>query len=98
MPSGSAQVSSARATVVPTATTRPPPARVWFTRSAVVAGTLNGSGSGASPFSSDETPVCSVTGATGTPAVARSVTSRSVNGRPALGISALPGWRANTVW
>ena len=85
-------------TVVPTATTRPPCPRVCSTRRAVAAGTANGSGSGGSPASSDDTPVCRVTGATATPAVTRSVTSRSVNGRPALGISALPGSRAKTVW
>ena len=48
---------SARATVVPTAITRPPPARVASTWRAVDAGTRNLSGYGASPASSDDTPV-----------------------------------------
>ena len=46
----------------------------------------------------DETPVCNDSGATAIPRVTRSVTIASVKGRPALGISALPGSRANTVW
>ena len=37
-------------------------------------------------------------GATSTPRATSEVTSDVVNGRPALGISALPGWRAKTVW
>ena len=64
----------------------------------MVGGTRNRSGSGGSPSSSDDTPVCSVIGATETPAVISEVTISVVNGRPALGISALPGSRANTVW
>jgi hypothetical protein len=39
-----------------------------------------------------------VIGATAIPALTNAVTSSVVNGRPALGISALPGSRANTVW
>ena len=39
--------------------------------------------------------MCSVTGATSTPRATSSVTSSAVNGRPALGISALPGSSAN---
>jgi hypothetical protein len=42
--------------------------------------------------------VCSNTGTTSTPAVTSRVTIACVNGRPALGISALPGWMPNTVW
>ena len=42
--------------------------------------------------------MCSVNGAIRTPRAARSVTTAGVNGRLALGISALPGTRANTVW
>ena len=42
--------------------------------------------------------MCNVTGATSTPAVTSEVTSSVVNGLPALGISALPGCRAKTVW
>jgi len=41
--------------------------------------------------------VCSSTGLTPTPATTRSVTSSVVNGRLALGISALPGTLAKTV-
>ena len=58
-----------RTTVVPTATTRPPRARVWLTTAAVVSGTSNHSGYGSSPDSSDETPVCRVNGAIEIPAV-----------------------------
>ena len=42
--------------------------------------------------------MCSVTGAIRMPRETSSATSAGVNGRPALGISALPGSRANTVW
>ena len=42
--------------------------------------------------------MCSVNGAIRTPRAATSVTRAGVNGRLALGISALPGTRANTVW
>ena len=90
--------SMARVAVVPTATTRPPRARTWLTRSAVGAGTENHSGCGASPASCDDTPVWSSTGATRTPEATSRVTSSEVNGRPALAISALPGTDANTVW
>jgi len=76
---------------------RTPAARVRLTSREVVAGTRNGSGSGGSPFSSDETPVCSRIGATTTPAETRSATSWPLNDRAALGISALPGSCANTV-
>ena len=41
--------------------------------------------------SGDETPVCNVIGATSTPRATSAVISSGVNGRPALGISALPG-------
>ena len=61
-------------------------------------GTSNGSGYGSSSASSDATPVCNVNGEISTPRAARSVTTAGVNGRLALGISALPGTRANTVW
>jgi hypothetical protein len=84
--------------VVPTATTRPPRARASATCAAVAAGTRKRSGCGSSPASSEDTPVCRVTGASATPAVTNDVTSRSVKGRPALGISALPGSRPKTVW
>ena len=97
-PPAAAALSSALVLVVPTATTRRPAARVTFTRSAVAGGTENHSGSGASPVSSDATPACSVTVASNIPAEISLVTSSAVNGRAALGISALPGERANTVW
>ena len=42
--------------------------------------------------------MCSRTGATSTPADTSRVTSSALNGRPALGISALPGSRVKTVW
>ena len=42
--------------------------------------------------------MCSTSGATSTPRAASAVISSGVNGRPALGISALPGSVAKTVW
>jgi hypothetical protein len=77
---------------------RPPPARVLFTKRAVDAPTSNHSGCGASPASCDETPVCSSTGAMPTPRDTRRVTTSGVNGRAALGISALPGVVPKIVW
>ena len=65
---------------------------------AVAAGTRKRSGYGGSPRSSDETPVCSTIGATLTPRSRERVEHAAVNGRPALGISALPGSVAKTVW
>ena len=59
---------------------------------------MNHSACGASPASCDDTPVCRVMGAKPTPRVTSRVTSSGVNGRPALGISALPGWAAKIVW
>jgi hypothetical protein len=87
VPSGAAAASSARVTVVPTATTRP---RVAFTAAAVAAGIRYRSGSGISSASRDETPVCSVRWAVRTPRARRASSTAGVNGRPALGISALP--------
>ena len=78
-------------TVVPTAMMRPPPARVAFTKRAVDSLTSNHSGWGASPASWDETPACSTIGAIAMPCDTRRVTTSGVNGRAALGISALPG-------
>ena len=46
---------------------------------------------GVSPSSSDETPAWRTIGATATPRATRAVMTRSLSGRPALGISALPG-------
>ena len=97
VPSAAATVSSARVTVVPTAITRPPRARAALTRAAVVAGTSKRSGYGRSPRSCELTPVCRTSGATPMPAPSRAST-RGVNGRPALGISALPGTREKIVW
>jgi hypothetical protein len=98
MPSASAADSSARTTVVPMAMTRPPAARVWFTRSAVVRGTFTRSGYGSSSASREATPVCSTSGATSTPLATSRVMTSGVNGRPALGISALPGSVEYTFW
>src|SRR6266540_3376723 len=97
-PSGRAAVSSARTTVVPTATTRPPRTFVHATSSAVAAGTSYRSAAGGSWLSSDDTPVCNVIGAKSTPSATSLVTRPALNGRPALGISALPGSVAKTVW
>ena len=85
-------------TVVPVATTRPPRERASSTRRAVGAGTWYHSGCGPSPASCEETPVCSVIGATWIPRVTSRVTSASVNGRPAEAISALPGTALKTDW
>ena len=77
---------------------RPPCARTWLTSRAVAGGTSYGSGYGSSSASSEDTPVCRVSGAISTPRATSRVTTDGVNGRLALGISALPGSRANTVW
>jgi hypothetical protein len=79
--------SSARTTVVPTAITR----RAVVSSRAVAAGTSKYSGNGGSCRSGEETPACSVIGAIRIPRATRRVISSAVNGRPALGISALPG-------
>ena len=84
--------------MVPTATTRPPAARVAVASLAVASGTSYHSGCGASPASCEENPVCSVTGATPTPPATSRVITSWVNGRPAEGISALPGSVLNTDW
>ena len=78
--------------------TRPPDCLVKLTRRAVAGGTSYCSAYGSSPASSDETPQCKVIGANVTPRATRSVTTAGLNGRAALGISALPGWRPKTVW
>ena len=65
---------------------------VRATAPAVAAGSGTTPGTAARAPPPTRHPVCSSSGATCTPAVASRVTSRSVNGRPALGISALPGW------
>ena len=92
------RTESARVTVVPTATTRPPPARTALTSRAVASLTSNRSDCGASPASCEDSPVCSVIGVTATPRETSSVTRARVNGRPAEGISALPGTVENTDW
>jgi hypothetical protein len=91
VPSASAALSMARTAVVPTATIRPPAARVAFTRAAVVAGTRACSGYGSSSDSRLATPVWRTTGVTPMPLATSRVTTSGVNGRPALGISLLPG-------
>ena len=83
---------------MPTATTRPPSSRVALTGAAVDAGTTKRSGYGSSSASSDATPVCSTSGVTPTPLATSRVITSGVNGRPALGISALPGSVAYTFW
>ena len=60
--------------------------------------TRNYSAYGGSCGSSDDTPVCSTSGVTPTPFATSRVTTSGVNGRPALGISALPGSVAYTFW
>ena len=64
----------------------------------MAAGTSNRSAYGGSSFSGEATPVCRVIGAMATPRATSAVTRPVVNGRAALGISALPGTVANTVW
>ncbi len=56
------------------------------------------SGYGGSPRSGEQTPVCRTIRATPTPRSRSTASARGVNGRPALGISALPGSAANIVW
>src|SRR5690606_704886 len=94
--------SNARVTVVPTASTRLPRFLAAVTPSAVRGGTLNHSGMGGSCRSGEETPACSVMGRTEMPPRIRPVTTSGVNGRPALGISALAplgSWgREKIVW
>ena len=46
----------------------------------------------------EDTPVWRSTGATSIPRATSSVIAVAVNGRPALGISALPGSTAKTFW
>lgn len=91
-----AAVSSARTTVVPIAITRLPAACVAPTRRAVATGTSYCSANGGSWPSGEETPAWSVIGAISTPLATSWVISRRVNGRPALGIFALPGLIAYT--
>jgi hypothetical protein len=79
--------------VVPTAITR----RARRTAVAVAAGTANHSAYGGSPGSAEDTPVCSTSVATSIPRAASRRSSRRVIGRPALGISALPGVSACSV-
>ena len=85
-------------TVVPTATTRWPAPRAALTWRAVWSPTSSRSGCGPSPASCDDTPVWRVTGATEMPRATSRVISDAVNGRPAEGISALPGTVAKTDW
>ena len=75
-----------------------PAARALLTSLAVTSGTANRSGSGGSCLSGLDTPACSTTGVTVIPLLISLTSSRAVMGRPALGISALPGQRAYTVW
>ena len=70
--------------------------RVSSTSRAVVAGTDSHSGCGGSCDSWLATPVCSTSGATTTPLAISSTSTSRDSGRPALGISALPGTAAYT--
>jgi hypothetical protein len=90
-PASSAALSRARTTVVPMAMTRPPAARVAFTRPAVTGGTFTCSGYGSSSASREATPVWRTSGVTPTPLAISRVSTSGVKGRPALGISAEPG-------
>jgi hypothetical protein len=65
-----------------------------LTSPAVAAGTEAHSGCGGSCASWLATPVCSTSGATTTPKDIRSTSTSRDSGRPALGISALPGTAA----
>ena len=56
-----------------------------------MAGTTNRSGSGGSCSSGLETAACSTIGATTMPRAISRTSRGAVKGRPALGISALPG-------
>ena len=85
--------------MVPVATTRPPCSRVSVHEpGGGRAGTSYHSDCGPSSASWEETPVCSVIGATPIPFATSLVISASVNGRPAEAISALPGTVLNTDW
>src|SRR6185312_4420548 len=97
-PSAAVADSSARTTVVPTAITRPPPWRASQIVWAVCSGTSYHSGNGGSWLSGEDTPACRVIGAMVTPRATRRLSNSRVNGRPALGISALPGLIAYTFW
>jgi transcription elongation factor len=68
-----------------------------LTRAAVASGTAYSSGNGGSWRSGDETPAWSTSGAIVIPRPTRAVINSAVNGRPALGISELPGTVAYTV-
>ena len=83
---------------MPVATTRPPFSRVSSTSRAVAGGTSYHSDCGPSSTSWEETPVCSVTGATPIPRATSRVMRASVKGRPADAISALPGTVLKTDW
>ena len=61
-------------------------------------GTAYGSGYGSSSPSSEDTPQCKVSGAISTPRDTSRATTDRLNGLLALGISALPGSWAKTVW
>ena len=83
---------------MPTAITRPPRWRAAQIGCAVRSGTSNHSGNGGSWLSGEDTPACRVIGATAISRATRREISSRVNGRPALGISALPGLIAYTFW
>jgi hypothetical protein len=97
-PSGRVADSMARVAVVPTAMIRWPRPWAALTSWAAVSLTSNHSAWGASWASCEDTPVCRVIGAKSTPRATNWVTSSALNGRAALGISALPGHRPKIVW
>jgi len=93
--------SSARTTVVPTATTRPKAPRARSTAATATGGTSDSSGNGSAASSAgspvDDSPAAWVTVATATPRL-RSARSRGMrSGRPAEGISAASGRPAKAV-
>ena len=92
-PAGAAADSRARTTVVPMAMTR------FASRTAALVngGTENHSAYGGSSRSGLDRPQCRTTVATPTPRRRRLRSTRAVTGRPALGISALPGVSAWSV-
>ena len=98
-------LSSARTTVVPTATTLPPAWRVRRTWATSSAPTLSHSlCMRCSRTSSTRTgwkvpaPTCRVTCPNSTPRSRSAASNGSSKCRPAVGAATAPTWRANTVW
>ena len=98
-PAACAAVSSDRTVVVPTATTRPPRARVSAMARAVSGGTVQVSRwiscarrSSTLTGRNVSRPTCSVTVASPTPRACSAASSSGVKCRPAVGAAAEPGW------